>query len=120
MKHLPRITEIIKIEPFKITCRWTTGEIMVIDFDTEFKKWQTSKNTTLLQLTDYEKFENVIIKDGTLQWYSVGVSFTGLDGELRTEPLDLDPDILYQQSNSIFLYKLVLTRKSKKHKEAIV
>ncbi len=110
MKHIQRITEIIKIEPFKITCRWTTGEIMVIDFDTEFEKWKISNNTTLLKLKDYEKFENVIIKDGTLQWYSISISFTGLDGKLRTAPLDLDPDILYQQSNSISHYKLVLNK----------
>ena len=31
MDKLPRITEIIKVEPFKVTVRWTTGEIRVID-----------------------------------------------------------------------------------------
>lgn len=120
MKNLPRITEIIKIEPFKITCRWTTGEIRVIDFDPEFEKWQKLDKTILLQLKDYEKFENVVIKDGTLQWYSIGVSFTGLDGKLKTKPLDLDPDVLYQQSNSISLYKLVLNKASTEQKQAII
>lgn len=110
MKNLPRITEIIKIEPFKITCRWTTGEIRVIDFYPEFEKLQKLDKTILLQLKDYEKFENIVIKYGTLQWYSIGVPFTGLDGKLKTKPLDLDPDVLYQQSNSISLYKLVLNK----------
>ena len=108
MKNLPRITEIIKIEPFKITCRWTTGEIRVVDFISEFEKWQKSNNTLLLQLKDYNKFENVTIKDGTLQWYSVSVSYIGLNGGKINRPLDMDPDSLYQQSKSISNYKLVL------------
>ena len=98
MKNLPRITEIIKIEPYKITCRWTTAEIRVIDFKPEFEKWQKSNNLVLLQLKDYETFENVAIKDGTLQWYSVKVSFTGLDGKTKKQHLDIDPDYIYNQS----------------------
>lgn len=31
MTEPPRITEIIKIEPFKVTVRWTMGELRVID-----------------------------------------------------------------------------------------
>jgi len=120
MKNLPRITEIIKIEPFKITCRWTTGEIMVIDFETKFKKWETTNNTVLLELKDYRKFENVIIKDGTLQWYSVKTSFNGIDGKLKTEPLDFDPDVLYRQSNSISLYKLVLSKGLSEQKKELI
>lgn len=108
MKKLPRITEIIKIEPYKITCRWTTGEIRVIDFVTKYKDWKDSGNEILLKLKDYSKFENVTIKDGTLQWYSVEISFTGIDGTKKTQALDIDPDVLYKQSKSISSYKLVL------------
>jgi hypothetical protein len=120
MKNLARITEIIKIEPFKITCRWTTGEIRVIDFKPEFEKWQKSNNKLLLQLEVYEKFENVTIKDGTLQWYSVSVPYTGLDGNINTQPLDLDPDNLYQQSKSISLYRLVLNNSIMEQEYAMI
>ena len=120
MKNLSRITEIIKIEPFKITCRWTTGEIRVVDFKNEFEKWKKTNNKILLQLNDYEIFENVTIKDGTLQWYSASISYTGIDGKSKTKPLDLDPDILFKISNSISKYKLVLnTSLSKQNKYAI-
>jgi len=108
MKKLARITEIIKKEPYKITCRWTTGEIRVIDFYLEFEKWQKENNTNLLQLKNYETFENVTIKDGTLQWYSAKISFTGLDGKTKTQPLDIDPDNLYEKSKPISCYKLIL------------
>ena len=120
MRKLERITEIIKKEPYKITCRWTTGEIRVIDFKPEFEKWQKTNNIILLQLKDYEKFKNVTIKDGTLQWYSIKISYTGLDGKIKTQPLDIDPDNLYKQSKSISLYKLVLDTTYVEHSRLVV
>ncbi len=33
MIRLPRISEIIKVEPFKVTCRWTTAEVLVVDLE---------------------------------------------------------------------------------------
>ncbi len=110
MKNLPRITEIIKIEAFKITCRWTTGEIKVMDFETEFSKWKTNNQLFLLKLKNFNKFENVAIKDGTLQWNSIKVCFTALNGEKVTNFLDLDPDMLYKKSNSLDKYQLICIR----------
>jgi hypothetical protein len=107
MKNLPRITEVIKIEPFKITCRWNSGEIMVIDFEQEFKEWKEKGKEMFYPLEDYNNFENVIVKDGTLQWYSVLINYTDLRGSKQTQPLDLDPDILYQKSKPISHYRLV-------------
>jgi hypothetical protein len=118
MKDLPRITEIIKIEPFKITCRWTTGEIRVIDFEPEFDKWLKNKNTLLLNLNEFEKFENVTTKDGTLQWYSIEISFKDSKGQQKTEPLDMDPDVLYHLSKPISYYKLILDPSV--HKEMVI
>ena len=120
MKNLPRITEIIKIEPFKISCRWTTGEIRVIDFEPEFINWQKKGKSFLQPLQNYDKFENVLVKDGTLQWYSIGIEFTDLKGEQQIQPLDLDPDVLYQKSNSISLYKLIMNKSVVEQKQAIV
>lgn len=119
MKNLPRITEIIKIEPFKITCRWSSGEIMVTDFEQEFKEWQEKGKKMLYPLQDYNNFENVIVKDGTLQWYSVMINYTDLKGKEQTQPLDIDPDVLYQKSNSISLYKLVINTDKTNRKMAI-
>ena len=107
MKNMPRITEIIKIEPYKITCRWSTGEILVMDFEQEFFQWETSGQTKLLALKEYNHFRNVGIKDGTLQWQSVQVTFNDLNGEQQTQSLDLDPDVIYRQSQPITHYWLV-------------
>ena len=119
MKNLPRISEIIKIEPFKITCRWTTGEVKVNDFELEFNEWEKVNNTMLLKLMAYDDFKNVTIKDGTLQWYSIMISFTGLNGKSNTQALDIDPDNLYKKSELISRYKLVLNTKNKEEKYAI-
>ncbi|MCF8373374.1 MAG: hypothetical protein K9H64_17275 [Bacteroidales bacterium] len=108
MKDLPRITEIIKIEPFKITCRWTTGEVRVNDLEPEFEKWEESGRNFIMPLKEYENFENVVVKDGTLQWPSVEISYTDLNGITQSQALDFDPDVLYRESKSLSVYKLVM------------
>ena len=55
-----------------------------------------------------KNFENVLVKDGTLQWNSVTINFTDLKGNMQTQPLDLDPDVLYQKSKPISFYRLVI------------
>ena len=120
MKHLPRITEIIKIEPFKISCRWTTAEVRVVDFEMEFDKWEKQGNQLLCQLKDYSNFENVVVKDGTLQWPSIQVSYTGLDGKPTNQPLDLDPDVLYEISKALSLYLLIPVEKLDVNKKTAV
>lgn len=119
MKNLPRITEIIKIEPFKITCRWSSGEIKVTDFEQEFKEWQEKEKKMLYPLQNYDNFENVIVKDGTLQWYSILIDYTDLKGKKQTQPLDLDPDVLYQKSKPISLYRLVMNTEKVNKKKAM-
>ncbi len=120
MKKFDRITEIIKIEPFKITCRWTTGEIRVIDFTNEFEKWKKNNSPFLTELVNYEKFQNVTVKDGTLLWYSVNVFFTGLDGKQNHQPLDIDPESLYSLSKPISHYRLVLNNSITEDKYVVV
>ena len=62
--------------------------------------------------------KNVTIKDGTLQWYSVMLNYTGLSGKKNQKLLELDPDNLYEQSKPISIYKLVLdTNISEKESE---
>ena len=57
MSQLPRITEIIKVEPFKITCRWSTGEVRVIDFEMLFQKWKLAESLSEMPLLTYNVFK---------------------------------------------------------------
>ena len=43
ISNIPYITQILKIEPFKITCLWNTGEVMVNDFEEEFNSQKRVK-----------------------------------------------------------------------------
>ena len=114
MKGLPRITEIIKVEPFMVTVRWTTGEIRVIDLGELLTSWSVAKNdnTDMAGLWDYETFRYVSIAESkTLQWAIVLVPHLSFDeNNVRREvssPLMLDPDMLYEFSRSIEEYRLV-------------
>jgi len=106
-ERIPHITQIFKVEPFKVTCLWNTGEMRVKEFEDDFERWQTQHYDLLLPLTDYETFRHVSIGEtGTLQWVNVPVTFN-FDGETRTEPLDLDPIVLYETSKPLSAYRLV-------------
>jgi len=107
MNKLPRITEIIKIEPFKITCRWNTGEILVTDFETLFAKWKEEDYKLMYPLFDYDSFKYVTLSStNTLQWLNITYDFKNIEGTIIKSHLDLCPDVLYSNSKSIKKYKL--------------
>ena len=111
MNKLPRITEIIKIEPFKVTVRWTTGEIRVIDFELLLQAWSVQKGETEAMLFDYDAFKYVsVAEERTLQWVNVPVEHLAFDDHLpvkRSSPLSFDPDVLYEASRPIEEFRLV-------------
>jgi len=109
MKKLPRITEILKIEPFKITCRWTTGEILVTDFERFFGKWKAENYQLMYPLFDFDTFRYASVSDSnTLQWLNVSYEFKNFDGQTTKTPLDLCPDVLYENSTPLKKYRLQL------------
>ncbi len=65
---IPFITQILKIEPFKILCLWNTGELRVIAFALLFAEWKKETDQEVSKLTDYEMFKYVSLSEaGTLQ-----------------------------------------------------
>lgn len=112
MNHLPRITEIIKVEPFKITCRWSTGEVRVVDFEPLFDEWKLSESLVEKQLLDYDTFKYVSINEQkTLQWVNILMAHkywdeSGAASEQRS-PLSYDADGLYKKSQPLEYYRLV-------------
>ncbi len=113
MIRLPRISEIIKVEPFKVTCRWTTAEVLVVDFENLFQKWQLNDNDLEYPLTDFDTFKYVSVSEQhTLQWVNLSISHSFFDEDgtkkLVKNPLSIDPDILYKASLPIEHFKLVL------------
>jgi hypothetical protein len=95
---LPRITEVLKIEPYKLMLRWNTGEIRVIDFELVWKGKARSQDPILL-LKDYETFKVVIVNDQK----TLSFPLAQIDGQA----LSLCPDVLYEQSKPVSQYNLV-------------
>ncbi len=111
MIRLPRITEIIKVEPFKVTVRWTTGEIRVIDFEQLFQQWDVQRDEPEAVLFNYDTFKYVsVAEEKTLHWVNVLVEHLTFNGDTpakRNGPLAFDPDVLYQSSRSLEEFRLV-------------
>lgn len=112
MNHLPRITEIIKIEPFKITCRWSTGEIRVVDFELLFREWKVADSLAERSLLNYDVFKYVSVSEQkTLQWVTVFSRHKYWDENgvvyEQESPLSYDPDELYKRSQPLEFYRLV-------------
>ena len=101
IKSLPRLTKIKKIEPFKVWTLWNNAEIREIDFDPLFQIWRQQKDENLLKLSDFEVFKQVSISESrTLEWKNLPITFT-FKGKTSVQPLELDPDVLYQNSTLI-------------------
>ena len=101
MKLLPRITKILKIEQFKILLLWNNAEVREIDFANLFHKWEQEGNFDLLRLKNNEDFKQVRISEQrTLEWEKLPVSVT-FKGQVQSFPLELDPDVLYENSQLI-------------------
>ena len=101
MKSLPRITKILKVEPFKIQLLWNNSEVREIDFTILFVKWQQDGNTALLRLKDFEAFKQVRLSEHrNLEWANLLIEIT-FKGQIQAYPLELDPDVLFQNSTLI-------------------
>ncbi len=101
MKSLPRITKILKVEPFKIHLLWNNSEVREIDFTELFLKWQQDGNTNLLSLKDFDAFKQVRLSEQrTLEWANLPIEVT-FQSKTQAFPLELDPDVLYENSQLI-------------------
>ncbi len=108
MKTTYKVTEIIKIEPFKITCRWSNGEIRVIDFEPILNKWNLHPGELSYKVTDFNYFKYASIGEGnTICWPNILIKHHNFSkGEIES-PLSLCPNNLYSQSKPINHFKLV-------------
>ena len=98
VNKLPRLTKIQKIEPFKVWTLWNNAEIRVIDFEPLFLIWTQQKDENLLKLRSFDDFKQVTLSESrTLEWKNLGTTFT-FKGKTATQPLELDPDVLYENS----------------------
>lgn len=95
---LPRISKIINVTPFKVTCLWNTGENKTIDFK-KFQKENSLKIMDRLLVEDvFNKVQlNEITK--TLSWSNMIEGKDEKNNPILGE-LDFCPDVLYKISEN--------------------
>ena len=95
---LPRISKIIKVTPFKVTCLWNTGEIKTIDFEKFQKEYSLKIIGRLLVQDVFSKVKlNEITK--TLSWPNMIEGRDENNNPILGE-LDFCPDVLYKISEN--------------------
>jgi DNA-binding XRE family transcriptional regulator len=101
MKRLPRIIKIISVRNFIVRSLWNNGEVRDIDFKPIMETWEQDKEEMYEPLYDPKKFKTVSVSpEHTLCWPNVTLKVT-FKGVTKVAPLDLDPDVLYEQSKLI-------------------
>lgn len=101
MNMLPRIKQILRVEPYKIVCEWTNGEVRLIDLELKLTEHAMKNNpdNAFQKLLDKQLFLNVQLdKDaGTICWLNL-TTMTDYDGISKPAQLDFCPDVLYSLS----------------------
>jgi hypothetical protein len=84
MIHL--ITELIAVEPYKLTLKFNTGEIRQVDLEAKLNEWATDPKSKFAELKALEYFKSV----------KLDPDFNSLVWE---NGIDLCPDVVYDLSS---------------------
>lgn len=94
------IKQIIKVEPYTVTCLWNDNEIRKIDLTEFILRHVENKNNSYYQLINKKRFSDVKC-DGTSLYWENGIVILDYDGTEKSGPLDIDPDFLYNLSEAV-------------------
>ena len=86
MVHL--VKEIVAVEPFKLTLKFNTGEVRMLDLEDKLNEWAVNPQSKFAELKDFENFQKVSLDENfdTLVWEN---------------GIDLCPDVLYNLSTRL-------------------
>jgi len=101
-QKIVRISKINKIEGFIVFCTFSNSEYRHIDFEQLFQKWKVKKGDPEYPLLDKSEFKKVQLSNGTLSWNNVTVSLIDEDYKEQSYPYEIDPIVLYQNSQLDF------------------
>ncbi|MFH1321087.1 MAG: DUF2442 domain-containing protein [Bacteroidota bacterium] len=82
------IKEIINKEPYKLTLRFNTGEIKILDLEEKIKSRSKTKNSKYKALLDPDYFNSVKLQP---EWETI----------YWNNGLDFCPDVLYDMGKSV-------------------
>jgi DNA-binding XRE family transcriptional regulator len=99
-RGIPRVLKVNSVDGFIVNVLFSNGESRVIDFEVllrDILKLQPGQIGYGL-LTDPEKFAGITLENGMLVWPSVGSYSKDFYGERVFYPFDIDPVILFENS----------------------
>jgi len=97
-REIVRIIDIYKTENFKIFCHFTNGEYRFVDFEMLLNKWNVKRKDIEYKLLDKTELQKVKIVNGTMSWDNISVSLLDEKGNEKLYPFELDPIVLYENS----------------------
>ncbi|MCY7351202.1 MAG: DUF2442 domain-containing protein [Cytophagaceae bacterium] len=95
---LPRIKQIVSVQPYKVTYLWNTGEVREVDLQPYITA--SKSNGPIARLADEHLFEQVKTDGRTLYWDNL-LTVIDYDGSQKSAPLDFDPDVMYSMSRIV-------------------
>ena len=99
MRSIKKIVKIHKIKGYQVSCLFNNGESRVIDFKKLFEKWKIKKGHIAFPLVkDVNKFKQFKIIDGSFVWENISFVSKDDEGNDTVQYFDLDPIVLYQNS----------------------
>ena len=99
MRTIKRLIKIHEVKDYQIYCLFNNGESRIVDFKKLFSQWNVDKDSVEYPLLKSEKeFNKVELIDGTLTWPNIKIELDDENGELMVLNYDLDPIVLYEQS----------------------
>lgn len=98
MRTVKRIIKIHEVKDFKISVLFNNGESRVIDFELLLDEWKVKEGDLEYPLRVKEEFQKLELIEGTLAWKNINFYSLDEDGNEVSHPLELDPVVLYENS----------------------
>ncbi len=98
MKNIIHILKINEIKNNNIYCVFSNGEYRYIDMRKLLNNWNIQEDDILNNLYDEKKLERVILENDTLTWPDITKNKKLSNGMTFEIKLDLDPVVLYDNS----------------------
>lgn len=99
MRSIKKIVKVHQTKGYKVTCLFNNGESRVIDFKNLFEKWKIKKGHIAYPLLDkLSEFKKFKIIDGSFVWENIQFESLDDEGNRMTQYFDLDPIVLYENS----------------------
>ncbi len=99
LRKIPRILKINRVRGYLVSCIFSNGESRLIDFEKFFKAQKRRKgHPASILLKNLEEFRQIEVIENTIGWKNVGTSGKDIDGKEQFYYFDLDPIVLYENS----------------------